>query len=96
MVEIYNRNIEHIPWVCNQKEEDFFATIEQYKLRVEKMDVNRYWWSVSYLGYPIVHRIPSIVDSKERAIGLAEGIYEAHSIFSKSTPILKFFQSKIN
>ena len=96
MAEIWNQSLEEIPWITNEDQEDFHAAIGNYRLRVEQMDKGRWWWCVRYNEQDIITRIPSIVNSKYRAIGIAEGVYEAHSMYFKQDPVVRLIQSKIN
>jgi hypothetical protein len=96
MAKIWNQNLEEIPWITNEDSEDFYAALGNYRLRVEQMDKGRWWWAVTYCEQEIITRIPRIVNSKYRAIGIAEGVYEAHSLYFKQDPVIQFIQSKIN
>lgn len=70
---------EHpIPWICNEEEEDFFATIGDYSLRVEQMGKNQWWWRVYHLGEPIPTLLNEHATCKSSAINLAEGVYFGH------------------
>lgn len=82
-----------IPWITDEDEQDFMATIGDYCLRVEQMDTEHYWWRVSLGDQPIYTPHDEYAETKEQAIALAEGVYFGHI-----SPVrkLNIFPSKLN
>ncbi|MAN85604.1 MAG: hypothetical protein CL555_01650 [Algoriphagus sp.] len=72
------KNTDHIPWICDEDEQDFFASIGDYSLRVEQMDTRRWWWRVCHLGDPIPTLLNEHATCRSSAINLAEGVYFGH------------------
>lgn len=97
MAKLWKGHWYPIPWVTNDDEEDFFASIGNYRLRVEQMDQGRWWWRV-YIGEQEIHTaLNEHASSKCRAIALAEGVYFGHvSTVRNPDFIVQIIGSKIN
>lgn len=96
MAKLWNHNQNDIPWLTNEDEEDFVANINEYCLRVEQLDTGVWWWSVSFQHNQIMTTFRDTTDNKFRAIGLAEGLYEAHRMLSPKRSSIEIIQSKLN
>lgn len=77
MSKIWNEN-ELIPWICNDDEEDFFASIGDYLFRVEQMNRRHWWWRVTFHGHAIQTPHNEFATCRINAIRLAEGVYYGH------------------
>lgn len=78
MAKLY-RNNQKVPWITNEDEEDFFASIGDYKLRVEQMDDRHWWWRVTYKDDPIPTPYEERTSCRSKALQLCEGVYFGHS-----------------
>jgi len=70
--------MERIEWKSNKQKDDFTAKIGNYLLRVEQMDKGSWWWSASYNNKQILIPLNEFASSKNKAIGLSEGVYFGH------------------
>jgi hypothetical protein len=95
MAKIWRTHNE-IPWICNSEEEDLMATIGDYVLKVEQLDVGIYWWQVSYQNQQIESTLLDTTGNKEQAIGRAEGLFALHRQRQVTTSQIRFFKSSIN
>jgi hypothetical protein len=77
MAKVWKKN-NLIPWICNEDEEDFFASIGDYRFRVEQMGERQWWWNVTYKGDEIMTDLNNFASSKTNAVHLAEGVYYGH------------------
>lgn len=77
MAKVWNRN-NLIPWICNEEEEDFFAALGDYRLRVEQIGKDQWWWNVSYRNHDIMTDLNNFATCRTNAILLAEGVYYGH------------------
>jgi hypothetical protein len=77
MARIWKKN-NLIPWICNEDEEDFFAAIGNYRLRVEQIGSNQWWWNVTFDGNEIMTDLNNFATCRSNAINLAEGVYYGH------------------
>lgn len=93
MAKLWKSDRYPIPWITNEEEEDFMATIGDYCLRVEQMDADHYWWRVYLCGEPIPTPHNEYAQTREQAIALAEGVYFGHISLVRKTIILP---SKLN
>jgi hypothetical protein len=59
--------------------DDFICRIGHYVLRVQAMGPGHWWWRVSYKDEAIPTILNEFTSSKDRAIGLCEGVYLGHS-----------------
>lgn len=77
MAKVWKRN-HYIPWVCDDDEQDFFAAVGDYRLRVEQMGENQWWWNVSFNTQDIMTDLNNFATCRTNAILLAEGVYYGH------------------
>lgn len=84
-----------IPWITNDEEEYFFASIGLYHLRVEQMDKQKWWWRVCYHDTPILTELNEHATCRGNAINLAEGVYYGHLAACREheNTIIKQFQA---
>lgn len=68
-----------VPW-RKIGDNDFKAEIKSYTLRVEKMGDREWWWRVYFKEEILSTSLSEFSSSKNRAMGLAEGIYFGHSL----------------
>jgi len=78
------REDHHIPWICNEDKEDFFATVGDYRLRVEQMSRKNWWWRVSYKKEAIGTILNEYASCRSSALNLAEGVYLGHQAAMRS------------
>lgn len=69
-----------IPWLCDEDQQDFFAAIGDYRLRVEQMGPRSWWWRVTFQEEPIPTYHNEITSCRANAINLAEGVYSGHKV----------------
>lgn len=94
MPKLWSSN-QKIPWITNSMEEDFSAHLGDYILRVEQLDKGVWWWAVSYKRDQLITTLPDTTDSRERAIGIAEGVYSMHTIQNRPLSEIRFFKSSM-
>lgn len=84
-----------IPWICNDKEDEFRSDIDNYHLRVVKKSPTHWQWRVYHLDERLETILNEYAINRDRAIGLAEGLYLGHEMCNRDTEI-RFFKSVIN
>lgn len=95
MLKLWRDNTE-IPWITNLDEEVFTATKGEYRLNVVRKGTNHWEWEVLFREEEILTPLPRKTDSKYRAIGMAEGLYIAHSQLYREEPTIRFMKSSID
>lgn len=94
-MKLWSDNTE-IPWICNLEEDAFTASKGNYRLNVQRIAVAHWEWEVLFREEEIITLLPRKTDSKYRAIGMAEGLYMAHSQLYREEPIIRFMKSSID
>lgn len=61
-------------------ERDYKAVYKNYMLRVEEMDRGVWWWRVYYKNRELSTRLGEFATSRNRAMGLAEGLCFGHQL----------------
>jgi len=74
--------MDEIEWK-NLADDDFIASKYDYKLRVEQMDDDVWWWEVYYKGRPLMGHCSYQPETEELAKAFAEMVYLAHNMALK-------------
>jgi hypothetical protein len=75
MPKVWKKAIRQMPWICDEAEESFSATLGEYHLTVESKR-NRFWvWKVHRNQEIIKTILDDHCTSQSRAIAVAEGFY---------------------
>ena len=62
----------------NLSDDDFISIQGDYKLRVEQMDYDCWWWEVYYKDDPVMGHCHYQPETEELAKAFAEMVYLAH------------------
>jgi hypothetical protein len=96
MLRLWDKSTIKVPWFVNENDGHYFACLGGYTLNVVKVRPRLFRWNVSFQGQRITTKLKETTSSRNKAIGLAEGLYACHSQYVNTVAEIKIFQSKIN
>lgn len=95
MAKLYKTHWYPIPWICNEQEDAFTASIGNYTMNVQLKPNGNWWWVVMLSGQIITTPFENKAKTVERAIALCEGVYFGHTSTVRNPDfVVKLINSK--